>query len=534
MRPGTKIRDAALRELAQARVVFKAEVGACPAVKSRIAVVLSGGGARGAYEAGALLAFQDAQVPTHILAATSVGSINAADYAAHSTTLVGNAEPLVEGWAQITSPAMGIDWSRYVFILAGLIAASAGAGNFIREWLEEKDIFLHLHNPLLTWLALMFAGLSFLFLFDKISYAFFVAANALRGRHWVPDKKKAWVSLVANLFVWGCVLLFLSSSHVHLARNQIVEFDASALWVTAALTPVVWGLWRLARPVVSQWSHKFLRMPFRTGLFPNFERAKYLRRRIPEEGIRKSPMRVLMTATDIESGAGRYFTNASAEVLKKDPDAEAWFIDGETQEAKDLVQAAVASSAFTLAYEAVPMEGHLWTDGGIVTNQPIRPAVRLGADVLFLVMLDPIDKDPQATTPEIKTFLDVGVQATAILISKNLKTDLKSLDRVNKLCETYAADLGVRPEQVQLEIGPMSVRYVKAFPLCPTKPLAATALDFDGEITTPMIVQGYRDACISVKEFFKYEAQRPASHSRQKVRLSAERVEGNYRAAARP
>ena len=57
---------------------------------SRIAVVLSGGGARGAYEAGALLAFQDAQVPTHILAATSVGSINAADYAARSQTLVGN------------------------------------------------------------------------------------------------------------------------------------------------------------------------------------------------------------------------------------------------------------------------------------------------------------------------------------------------------------------------------------------------------------------------------------------------------------
>ena len=532
----TKIRDAALRELAEARAVFKKEVAAspCPAILSRIAVVLSGGGARGAYEAGALLAFQDAQVPTHILAATSVGSINAADYAAHSSTLVGNAEPLVEGWAQITSPAMGIDWSRYIFIFAGLIAASAGAGNFVREWLEEKDIFLHLHNPLLTWLALMFAGLMFLFLFDKISYAFYVAANAIRGQKWVPDKRKAWVSLIANIFVWGFVLLFLSSSHIHLARNHIVEFDSNARWVTLAAMPVAWLLWKLVRPWTSQWSHKFLRLPFRSGLFPNFERAKYLRRRIPEEGIRNSPMRILMTATDLESGAGRYFTNKSAEVLKRDPNAEAWFIDGETREAKDLVQAAVASSAFTLAYEAVPMEGHLWTDGGIVTNQPIRPAVRLGADVLFLVMLDPLEEDPHAAKPEIKTFLDVGVQATAILIAKNLKTDLKALDRVNKLCETYAAELGVRPEQLQLEVGANSFRYVKAFPVCPSKPLVATALDFDGEITTPMIVQGYRDATASVKEFFKYESQRPASHSRQSVRLSAERPEGNYRAAGRP
>src|SRR4051794_10994147 len=78
MRPTSKIREAALRELAEARVVFKKEVAAspCPAILSRIAVVLSGGGAHGAYEAGALLAFQDAEVPTHILAATSVGAIN--------------------------------------------------------------------------------------------------------------------------------------------------------------------------------------------------------------------------------------------------------------------------------------------------------------------------------------------------------------------------------------------------------------------------------------------------------------------------
>jgi predicted acylesterase/phospholipase RssA len=531
MRPTTKIREAALRELAEARAAFQKEVAAkpCPQVVSRTAVVLSGGGARGAYEAGALLALQDAQVPTHILAATSVGSINAADYAAHSETLVGNAEPLVEGWSQISSPAMGIDWSRYVFMLAGLIAASAGAGNFVREWMEEKDLFIHMNNPLITWLALMLAGLMFLFLFDKISYAFYVAANAIRGEKWVPDRRKAWISLFANVVVWGFVLLVLSTTHFHLARNNVVEFDSNASLVVLALIPVGWLVWKVVRPWVSGASHKFLRLPFRTGLFPNFERTKYLRRRIPEEGVRKSPMRLLLTATDLESGAGRFFTNTPAEVLKKDPDAEAWFIDGETQEAKDLVQAAVASSAFTLAYEAVPMEGRLWTDGGIVMNQPIRPAVRLGADLLFLVMVDPIAEDAQPSTPEIKTFLDVGVQATAILISKNLKTDLKALDRVNKLCETYAAELGVRPEQVQLEVGANSFRYVKAFPVCPSKPLAATALDFDGEITTPMIVQGYKDATAAVRQFFEYEAKRPASHSRQKVRLSAERLEGNYR-----
>ena len=90
----------------------------------RIAMVLAGGGARGAYEAGVLLAFQDAAVPTRILTSTSIGAINAASYASHGSGYVGNAESLVEGWSQLTPTAVGIDWSRYIFILAGLIAAT--------------------------------------------------------------------------------------------------------------------------------------------------------------------------------------------------------------------------------------------------------------------------------------------------------------------------------------------------------------------------------------------------------------------------
>src|SRR6266852_9987046 len=102
-------------ELAQVRAAFCAHMEAAGAAKvleqftGRIAVALSGGGARGAYEAGALLAFQDAKLPTHILTATSVGSINAASYASHSSSLVGNAESLIESWTQVSPPAMGID-----------------------------------------------------------------------------------------------------------------------------------------------------------------------------------------------------------------------------------------------------------------------------------------------------------------------------------------------------------------------------------------------------------------------------------------
>ena len=110
-------------------------------------VVLSGGGARGSYEAGVLMAFQDAQVPTHIIAATSVGSINAASYAAEAEGLVGKAERLIDAWLDLTPATLGIDWSRYIFLLAGLVAASAGIGNFLWLWMQDRGIFLQTLIP---------------------------------------------------------------------------------------------------------------------------------------------------------------------------------------------------------------------------------------------------------------------------------------------------------------------------------------------------------------------------------------------------
>src|SRR5258707_14027663 len=223
---------AALAELDSLRHEFQAQAAAgkgLPVFASRTGVVLSGGGARGAYEAGALMAFQDAEVPTHILTATSIGSINAASYAAHSEGFIGKADTLVRSWMELTPATLGIDWSRYIFLLAGLVAASAGLGNFVREWLEEHGIYLHAHHPKLTWFALAAAGVAILFFADKLSYMGHLAINLLRGRPWQPDHHKAWVSLGANLLVWGFVVLFLNFTHIHIPMTggaYIVDLSA--------------------------------------------------------------------------------------------------------------------------------------------------------------------------------------------------------------------------------------------------------------------------------------------------------------------
>ena len=524
---------ASIEELNTLREQFRKEIAAekKPVFTSRIGVVLSGGGARGSYEAGVLMAFHDAQVPTHIVAATSVGSINAASYAAHSQGLVGDAEVLVRSWMELTPLTLGIDWSRYILLLAGLVAATAGIGNFLWEWMKEHGIFLHAHHPKIGWVSLSAAGIAILLFSDELPYAGYMLLNLFRGRRWEPDKRKAWISLGANILVWGFVILFLNTTHIHLPIRGYDYFEFTAGPLVIAVLLLFWLAWRLLRGPLNTLSHNFLRLPLRTGLFANFDRLKFLRARLPEDGLRKSAIHVIMTATDLQGGSARFFSNVPPEELLRDPDVQRDFVLQDVECPRDLVLAMVASSAYTFAYEAVPMEGRLWTDGGVVTNQPIRPALRMGADVLFLVMLEPLGRDD--APGEVKTFLDVGIHAVDILITKNLKADLAMLNNVNRLCSIYANEVGVKPEQVELEIGNQHYGYVKAFTIAPEKPLPALAMDFDAEIISPVIVQGYRDGCKVLKEFLTYESARPPRESRRVVRLSAERPEGNFRMIAR-
>ena len=486
----------------------------------RIAVVLSGGGARGAFEAGVLLAFQDAKMPTHILAATSVGSINAASFAAHSQTNVGNAESLVKSSSDLSPPAVGIDWFRYILILGGLTAMTAGFGNLLREWMNEGDVFIHLTSPKLTWFALGVTGLAFILFHDHASYLAWAILNWKRNRDWRPDRTKLIKSLLGNLFGWTCFGFVLGVSHIHLAAREIFYIDSFTGYMIAAAMVLMLALGFFFRALISRYSQRFLRLPLRTGLFPNFERTRYLRERIPTARLQHSPIRLVMTAADVVSGSEQCFTNTPVHELLRDSGVEPSFVMQELRTVDDMMMAVIASSAFPIVYETVPLDGGVWTDGGIVSNQPIRPAIRLGADMLFLVLVEPRSQKGR----EIATFLDLGVRAIDILMSQNLKTDLRILSNVNALCGHFAAELGLRPEQVELDVGTRKYRYLKAITVEPSAPMAATVLDFDGDITFPAITLGYRDGMRAVHEFADYVRELPQGMERQRVKLEASRV----------
>ncbi len=508
-----------IREAFRARMETEGARGVWDRFGGRIGVVLAGGGGRGAYEAGVLLAFQDAGMPTHMIAGASIGGINAASFAAHSNGLVGNAEHLMHTWLRLTPLAVGIDWSRYVWKLVGLVALSAGLGNLLRVGLDMQGVHLNLLHPLITWALLALTGVSVMLFYDSLPYFGYLVRNlfdraALRRAGFSPQRGKALASLGANALVWGSFTALLVSVGALQFLAELMHPAVAAAAVVAVGGSV--GLRLFAPRLLQTTLHQLLRAPFRRGLFNNFNRTRLLRRAISERKLRESPIRVVFPAADVNEGPALFFSNALPSALAADPGADRAFAEG-VSSPHDLILALAATSAMPLAFEPIKYRGRLLADGGLVANQPIRPAVRLGADVVFLVLMEPLI--PRRQT--VRTFVDMGLRALNILLLQTFLADRKTLEGINDMCVAAAQSLNLRPEEVEVDVGTRRYRYVKAFTISPQRPLDASPLDFGGKATARAILQGYRDATRSITEFLEYARESRHGAPKRALRLQA-------------
>ena len=494
--------------LEEARSSFRGRLAAHgpPALWSRftgrIAAVLAGGGARGAYEAGALLAVQDAAVPTQLITATSIGAINGASFAAHGEGLVGNAEPLVNAWFELTPPTVGVEWTRYSWMVVGLLATAFGIANLTYYLIDSGGYHIHLHHPALAWASLFMAGASVMLFYDQMPYVYFVIQRLVRRSQWRPSRRRLAISVGANLLVVSFVAALIESLHVHTDFDELLHGKPLLLALILAGLFVLQRVRRRMHPNLGHFWGRILRMPFRTGIFTNFERIRFLRRWIPADRLRASAIRIVLTATDLDTGAPRYFTNVDPESFRGEPGVDERFVAREVVRLDDLMPAIVASSALPIAYEPLILDGHLHGDGAIVGSQPIRPAIRLGADVLLIISME----SPGGPTGAVRTFVDVGLRALDILMQRNVQDDVTLLANANRQIEKAAATLGVRPEDVVIEFEGRRFRYVKAFSVRPSQPITNTILEFGGRATEEAIVRGYEDAAVRIEELASYVA----------------------------
>src|SRR6266704_3557056 len=88
----------------------------------RVALVLAGGGAFGAYEVGVLRALHAIGLKPHIIAGASVGAINALGWVAHD----GDPAALERTWRHLRSSDVGIRWGVLVLRAAGTFLFAFG------------------------------------------------------------------------------------------------------------------------------------------------------------------------------------------------------------------------------------------------------------------------------------------------------------------------------------------------------------------------------------------------------------------------
>jgi predicted acylesterase/phospholipase RssA len=88
-----------------------------------------------------------------------------------------------------------------------------------------------------------------------------------------------------------------------------------------------------------------------------------------------------------------------------------------------------ASAAIPGIFHPVMIEETPYVDGAVLLNTPLRPAIRLGADVLHVIYLDPLVED--IPFPQLPNTLDTLYRLYAISLAANMKNDILTAQEIN-------------------------------------------------------------------------------------------------------
>jgi hypothetical protein len=92
-------------------------------------------------------------------------------------------------------------------------------------------------------------------------------------------------------------------------------------------------------------------------------------------------------------------------------------------------KALLATGAIPGLFPPVEIGGHLFVDGGLLVNTPLKPAIVAGATDLHVVFLDPLLFNSDLGSTE--TF-DVLVRSFAIVSADRVKQDIQTARRINR------------------------------------------------------------------------------------------------------
>lgn len=367
----------------------------------RIALVLSGGGALGAYEVGVLKVLERLGLIPSLVAGVSIGAVNAVVWLAHGH----RTEALERAWKKLTGDQLGFQWMTLVLRACGALAVAIGALEVIltmtgsRElsgahWLWKKSSgridLMSTQMDITSWLVIVGLGLFVVFFARRIEgwlaramgHSDPLASRRLLGRI-------ALGYAAVHLLVW---LMGWPWPHRFSATLVLV---LSLAWLGSGQSSA--GQW--FRRIV------FTLMPETggRGLWGGIARRRVIEALV-QEGV---PSRIvgngttlLVSALAVDSGRVTHFVSW--------PHPDPGFVQrvevdlGEVLPMRtpaEMIDAVVASSAIPGVFEPERIDGRDFVDAGGFSNQPLHLAIAHDADAVISVLLTPSHSPTSGPSP---------------------------------------------------------------------------------------------------------------------------------------
>lgn len=440
----------------------------------RLAVVLAGGGALGAYEAGVLRVLERAGLRPAVLAGTSIGAINAVGWLAHG----GRAAAIADVWRRVRPATIGMRWTTLAVRAGGALLLVFGLLQGVLILLGSPEITLskrvwgeaaERHDIVSVFLDVLAWGL-------VASLGAAAVAVSRRAEGWLaavdrrtdPARLVRWLGrlvlagLGVHLVAWGTGIPWPHSFSASL-------LVASGLaWL--ALRPGATGerLRRLLLRVMPETQGR--------GLWRGSARRALVEQLVSDgdpSRLTSSETLLVITALAMDSGRIAHFVSGP----EPSPEFRVQVEQGlgeviELRSPQEVIEAAVASSAIPLVFEPVRIRGRDFVDAGQFSNQPLAAVHSAQADAAVVVLLAPFREAPR--TDDAGNVVDLGGRLVELANWRSLQRELRDVPAAWSVA------------------GPGEP--ARVIVVAPEKPLPGGLFGFDPKRAAELIEQGESDA----------------------------------------
>ena len=437
-----------------------------------IALVLSGGGALGAYEVGVLKVLERlALAPAHV-AGVSSGAFNAVVWVAHG----GRSAALERVWLTLRASNLGMRWVTLLVRALGVAAVLFAA----------LEVFLTLAGSPELGVPGLLGGRD-----SGRAYAVSVTLDAVAwglvgafGIALIALSRSAedWIARATPLSDPGRWHLRLGYVLLAGAAVHIVTLLAALPWPHRfSATALAFGFvaWLANRPGIARGRLRslLLRLLPETGgrgLWGGAARRRVLEALVAEGDAKlltAGPTRLTIGALAVDTGRTCHFVSGfdpAPEFRERIEQALGEVVVA--RDPADVMRAAVASSAIPGIFEPVRIGDRDFVDPGGFSNQPLHAAIAAGADAAIIVLLSPSEGPPPAR--KALNLIELGGRLLEIANWRDLQGELRSL-----------------PPEWMGNAAPARVCVVE-----PRQPLPGGVMDFGPARAAELIRRGEADA----------------------------------------